>query len=91
MRWEGVVVSTGDPVFLRAGFDFLILVTACFAVGGGFGILGHRCVGIQGDLYRSEWSVTPSIGRRELVPSDVLHVARLWRFSGDRSRLAVLH
>ena len=75
MRWEGVAVSTGDPVFLRAGFDFLILVTACFAVGGGFGILGHRCVGIQGDLYRSEWSVTPSIGRRELVPSDVLHIA----------------
>ena len=91
MRWMDCKVVCGNPLFVGHGHAFLILVVACVAVDGRFGVLGHQCLEVRGGTYSSEWAVQPPIGQRLLMPTDATQVARHWRFSADRSRLTVLH
>lgn len=92
MRFMDCKVVCGNPLFVGHGHAFLILVVACVAVDGRFGVLGHQCLRVRGgDPYSSEWAVQPPIGQRLLVPADAIQVARHWRFAADRSRLTVLH
>ena len=91
MRWMDCKVVCGNPLFVGHGHAFLILVVACVAVDGRFGVLGHQCLEVRGGTYSSEWAVQSPIGQRFLVPTDAIQVARHWRFSADRSRLFVLH
>jgi hypothetical protein len=90
MRWLGCVVSHGDPLFVGRGHAVLLLVVACVTVDGSFGVLAHQCRQILGCVYSSEWAVQPAIVHRKLVPTDVIRVARHWRFT-DASRLTVLY
>lgn len=91
MRFMDCKVVCGNPMFVGHGHTFLILVVACVAVDGRFGVLGHQCLRVEGDPYSSEWAVQPPIGQRLLVQTDAIQVARHWRFVADRSRLTVLH
>ena len=91
MRFMDCKVVCGNPLFVGGGHAFLILVVACIAVDGRFGVLGHQCLRVGGDPYSSEWAVQPAIGQRLLAPADAMQVARHWRFTADRSRLTVLH
>ena len=91
MRFMDCAVACGNPLFIGHGHAFLILVVACVTIDSNFGVLGHECLLIKGGPYSSEWAVQPSIGKRLLVPTDFLQVARHWRFVADQSRLTVLH
>ena len=90
MQFMNCEVVCGNPMFVGHGHAFLILVVACVAVDGRFGVLGHQCLRVQGGPYSSEWAVQPPIGQRLLVQTDAIQVARHWRYA-DRSRLTVLH
>ena len=90
MRWLGCVVSHGDPLFVGRGHAVLLLVVACVTVDGSFGVLAHQCRQILGSAYSSEWAVQPAVVCRTLVSTDIIRVARHWRFT-DASRLTVLY
>ena len=90
MRWMSCEIVCGNPVFVGDGSQVLILVVACFAVDGRFGVIGHQCSQAQCGPFSSEWLVQPSIGKRLLEESEGIRSARNWRFSADRGRLFVL-
>jgi len=89
MVWIGCSVRHGNPLFVGRGQAVLILVVACVAGGGRFGVLGHACLRVRGDAYSSEWTAQPAIVQHWLVPTDAIRVARHWRFI-DADRLSVL-
>ena len=91
MRWMECEVASGNPLFIGPGHMLLILVVACVAVDCQFCILGHECLKVRGGHYSSEWTVQAPICQRFLTPTDVIVIARHWRFSDDRSRLTTLH
>ena len=89
MTWLGCAVSHGNPLFVGRGHAVLLLVVACVTLDGSFGVLAHPCRQLRGGVYSSELAVHPAIDHRKLVSTDVIRVARHWRFRGDR--LTVLH
>ena len=89
MVWIGCAVRHGNPLFVGHGRAVLILVVACVAGGGRFGVLGHACLRVRGDAFSSEWTAQPAIVQHWLVPTDAIQVARHWRFI-DADRLSVL-
>ena len=92
MRWMGCVVTCGQPLFVGPGHAILVVVVACVAVDGSFGILGHECLRARGaDAYSSDWTLQPVIVHRGLVPADTIAVARHWRFTQADGMLTVLH
>ena len=90
MRWMDCVVGHGNPLFFGNGHAILVLVVACVAVDGRFGVLGHSCLRLRGDAYTSEWAAQPAIVCRWLVSTDAIRVAPHWRVT-DVGRLTVLH
>ena len=91
MRWMDCEVESGSPLFIGHGHALLILVVACVAVDDRFGVLGHQCLRVRCGQYSSEWAVQAPICQRFLTQTDVIEIARHWRFSADRSRVTALH
>ena len=89
MTWLGCAVSHGNPVFVGRDHAVLLLVVACVVVGEAFGVLAHPCRQLRGGVYSSEWAVQSTIVHRKLISTDVIRVARHWRFTCDS--LTVLH
>ncbi len=44
MRWMDSDIKHGNPVFIGVGQAILVLVVACIAVDGNFGVLGHHAI-----------------------------------------------
>ena len=90
MRWMDSNIKHGNPLFIGVGQAILVLVVACIAADGNFGVLGHQCHRVRGGPYSSDWKVQPAIIHRALVPTDTIDVARHWRFA-HADCLTVLH
>ena len=90
MRWNETDTHHGYPLFVGPGRSVLVLVVACLVADGNFGIVGHRCIRVRGDVIASDWTVLAEIDHHGLVSTDCVEVARGWRRPhGDC--LTVLH
>lgn len=82
MRWKGCNAQCG-PLFIGRGNANLVWVDACITLDGSFGIVGHPCVHILHDTYAATWAVSGDIVRKWLVHTDVIRMAKHWRFTSD--------
>ena len=82
MRWKGCNVQCG-PLFIGRGNANLVWVDAYITLDGSFGIVGHPCVHILHDTYAATWAVSGDIVRKWLVHTDVIRMAKHWRFTSD--------
>ena len=90
MRWNQTLIRHGSPLFVGPDRSVLVLVVACLVVDGTFGVVGHRCTRVRGDVITSDWTVLAEIDHHALVSTDYVEVARGWRRPhGDC--LTVLH
>jgi hypothetical protein len=90
MRWMDSNIKHGNPLFIGVGQQILVLVVACIAVDGNFGVLGHQCHRVRGGPYSSDWKLQPAIIHRALMSTETIDVARHWRFV-HADCLTVLH
>ena len=90
MRWKQTLIRHGSPLFVGPDRSVLVLVVACLVVDGTFGVVGHRCTRVRGDVITSDWTVLAEIDHHALMSTGYVEVARGWRRPhGDC--LTVLH